>query len=117
MRARSPIAALMDIVDAIDRVREALRQTTAEQFEKDWKLQWIVERGVEIVSEASRRLPDDFKVSHPEIPWRKVAGVGNVLRHDYNEIASSIIWNVAQSELDLLYSACCSEMERLEGQE
>lgn len=60
-------------------------------FEADWKLQWIVERGVEIISEASRRLPDALKAAHPEIPWRKIAGVWNVLRHDYNEIAISII--------------------------
>ena len=52
-------------------------------FETDWQRQWLVERGLEIISEASRRLPDEIKAKHPEIPWPKVAGIGNVLRHNY----------------------------------
>ena len=51
----------------------------------------MVEPGVEIISEASRRLTDDVKTRHPEIPWQKVAGIGNVLRHDYESIAAAIM--------------------------
>ena len=42
-----------------------------------------VERAIEIISEASRHIPDDMKATAPEIPWRQIAGIGNVLRHDY----------------------------------
>lgn len=55
---------------------------TLEAFEADWKTQWVVERGVEIISEASRHLPPALKARHPAIDWRSIAGVGNVLRHD-----------------------------------
>ena len=41
-------------------------------------------RGIEIILEASRAIPDDIKGTRPEIPWRKVAGIGNVMRHDYD---------------------------------
>jgi uncharacterized protein with HEPN domain len=41
---------------------------------------WLVERRVGIISEASRYLTEDLKARHPEIPWQKVAGIGNVLR-------------------------------------
>jgi uncharacterized protein with HEPN domain len=49
-------------------------------FKQDWEQQWIVQRGIEIVSEASRRLPDALKVRYPEISWPKIAAVGNVCR-------------------------------------
>jgi hypothetical protein len=57
-------------------------------FETDWQRQWLVERGVEIISEASRHLTDELKARHPEIPWQKVAGIGKVLRHNYESIVA-----------------------------
>ena len=44
-------------------------------FEADWQKRWLVERGVEIISKASRRLTDELKAGHPEISWPKVAGI------------------------------------------
>jgi uncharacterized protein with HEPN domain len=49
-----------------------------------------------IVSEASRHLADELKARHPEIPWAKVAGIGNVLRHDYENVAAPIMWKLVQ---------------------
>jgi uncharacterized protein with HEPN domain len=69
----------------------------------------LVERGLEIISEASRHLPETVKAAHPEIPWVKVAGIGNVLRHSYDRIAPDILWKVAQNDLSTLYDVCCSE--------
>jgi uncharacterized protein with HEPN domain len=74
---------LTDIVDAIAHVRSEMAGVSIEAFEADWRKRWLVERGVEIISEASRRLTDDLKNRHPEIPWGKVAGIGNILRHEY----------------------------------
>ena len=62
-----------------------------ETFEADIRKRWLVERGVEIISEASRRLSEDLKTRHPEIPWPKVAGIGNVLRHNYENIAAPVM--------------------------
>ena len=58
-----------------------------------------VQRGVEIISEASRHLTDEMKARHPEIPWQKVAAIGNVLRHNYENIAAPVIWKLAQTDL------------------
>lgn len=46
-----------------------------------------IERNIERISEASRRLPDDLKAGYPSIPWRDIAGIGNVLRHGYDAVA------------------------------
>ena len=80
-------------------------------FETDWQTQWLVERGVEIVSEASRHLPDQLKARHPHIPWGKVAGIGNILRHKYESIAAPVMWKLAQADLAALEIVCCEELK------
>ena len=59
MTARSVIPRLTDIIEAIERVNGVLVDVSLEAFEEDWQRKWLVERGVEIISEASRHLPDN----------------------------------------------------------
>jgi uncharacterized protein with HEPN domain len=54
-------------------------------FKLDIKTVYAVTRCLEIISEASRRLPDDVKARHPAIGWKQMAAAGNVYRHDYEE--------------------------------
>jgi uncharacterized protein with HEPN domain len=110
--ARSPIPHLTDVVEAIERIHGVLENISLEAFETDWQRQWIVERGIEIISEASRRLTDDMKARHPEIPWQKVAAIGNILRHNYENIAAPVIWKLAQTDLLALEKACRAELDR-----
>jgi uncharacterized protein with HEPN domain len=49
-----------------------------------------VTRCLEIISEASRRLPDGLKARHPAIAWKEMAGAGNIYRHDYEDVAVSL---------------------------
>lgn len=79
-------------------------------FEADWQTQWLVERGVEIISEASRHLTEELKARHPEIPWQKVAGIGNVLRHDYGSVAAPIMWTLVRESLPPLDRVCREEL-------
>lgn len=113
MVEKSPLPALRDIVEAIERIRGKLDKTTLPEFEADWELRWMAERGTEIISEASRRLPNDLKERHPEIPWKKVAGIGNVLRHDYDEVSARILWAIFHHDLPPLEEACREELRRL----
>jgi len=73
--ARSLIPRLTDIIEAIERVNGVLADVSLEAFENDWQRQWLVERGFEIISEASRHLPDDLKARNPKIPWQKSLGL------------------------------------------
>ena len=109
---RTLIPRLTDIVEAIDRIHSVLRDTPLGAFEADWQKQWLIERGVLIISEASRHLGDELKARHPQIPWSKVAGIGNVLRHSYENVAAPIMWKLAQVDLPILQEVCQAELRR-----
>jgi uncharacterized protein with HEPN domain len=84
--------------------------TTLDEFESDWQKRWLVERGVEIISEASRHLGAELKTRHPEIPWPKIAGIGNILRHEYERIAPDILWKLVHDDLTPLDAASREEL-------
>ena len=111
MVARSLVPRLTDIVEAIERIHDVLENISLQAFETDWQRQWLVQRGVEIISEASRHLTDEMKARHPEIPWQKVAAIGNVLRHNYENIAAPVIWKLAQTDLPALKKVCRIELD------
>ncbi len=115
MGSALPAARLADIIEAVGIIRAELEGVTLRDLEADRRKCWIVERGLEIISEASRRLPDGMKARHPDIPWSKVAGIGNVLRHEYERIAHDILWRVARDDIPRLEAACRAEIAALSG--
>ena len=112
MSERSADPHLNDIVEAIGRVRKVLGDMPLDAFAADWQKQWLVERGVEIISEASRRLPARIRGRYPEIPWPKVAGIGNVLRHNYESVSAPIMWKLVKEDLPHLERVCREELTR-----
>jgi uncharacterized protein with HEPN domain len=59
-----------------------------ETFKDDERTVYAVTRCLEIISEASRRLPDALKARHPSIAWREMAAAGNIYRHEYEDVAA-----------------------------
>jgi len=108
----SPVARLTDIIEAIELIRGEMADVSLDGFAADRRKRWLVERGIEIISEASRHLPGEMKARHPEIPWPKVAGIGNMLRHEYERIAPDVLWHVVQRDLLPLEEACRKELAR-----
>jgi uncharacterized protein with HEPN domain len=101
---------LKDILHHIDLAAEFVSGSTAEQFEADVLRVYAVTRRLEIISEASRRLPGEIKTRHPSIPWRDVAGTGNIYRHDYDNVAAARVWETVQVALPPLRSAIEREL-------
>ncbi|MGF7094410.1 HepT-like ribonuclease domain-containing protein [Aminobacter sp. BE82] len=85
---------LAEILAALDGIEKATSDKTLHDYEQDWLLKHGVQRGIEIISEAARHLPDELLVTEPEIPWKQMRGIGNVPRHEYHRIADPIVWAV-----------------------
>jgi uncharacterized protein with HEPN domain len=74
MKLRSIALRLQDMIEAIENLRLIVGELLIAAFEADVKTRWSVERGLEIVSKASRHLDSALKTRHQEIPWRRIAG-------------------------------------------
>ena len=110
MAALSSIARLTDIIEAVELIRSEMVGVTRQNLESDKRKRWLIERGIEVISEASRHLTDELKARHPEIPGSKVAGIGNVLRHEYERVAHDVLWRVARDDLLPLEKVCREEL-------
>ncbi|CAN7205275.1 HepT-like ribonuclease domain-containing protein [Neorhizobium sp. LjRoot104] len=93
---------LYDIRQTISIIEDATAGKSFADYSGDPILKLGLERAVEIISEASRGIPDDLKTSRPEIPWPKIRGIGNVLRHEYHGLSDKIIWGVIVDEIPKL---------------
>jgi uncharacterized protein with HEPN domain len=93
---------LRDILFHIDLATEFVGGFDRDTFKSDLRTLHAVTRCLEIISEASRRLPDDLKARHPAIAWKQMAGAGNVYRHDYEDVAAQFVWDTVQRALPSL---------------
>jgi uncharacterized protein with HEPN domain len=102
--------ALFDIRDNVLLARQFTEGLTAEAFEADRRTFYAVTRCLEIISEAARRLSPALRNRHPELPWREIMGVGNVYRHDYDNVAEEFVWRTVQHSLAQLLAFVESEI-------
>ena len=97
--------AIAEILDEITWLDGIAKGRTFADFVEDRTLRYAVERSIEIISEASRRLSPEAKALCPEVPWRSVGGIGNILRHEYHATAPRIVWEVVTRDLTGLKAA------------
>lgn len=92
-------AYLWDMLDAARAVQEFISSAEFGQYLQDRKLRMAVERGVEIIGEAARRVSDGFRGAHPESPWKKIIGQRNILAHEYGEVRHERMWVLATAAI------------------
>jgi len=85
-------ASLLDILNAARLVVEWTGGLAKNAFLADRKTQSAVERQLDILGEATKRLSMDFREQHPQIPWRQIAGLRDVLIHRYDDVNPDILW-------------------------
>lgn len=85
-----------------------------ESFRADRRTRQLTERNLEIISEASRRLPRELKEAEPGIAWSAIAGIGNVLRHDYHRSHPAVLWETCRKDLPSLKAAVARIRSALE---
>ena len=88
-------AYLWDMLDAALAIKGFLRGKTYEDYVSDRMLRGAVERHIEVIGEAARRISEKTRNECKEIPWRAIVGQRNVLAHEYDEVLHEAIWGVA----------------------
>jgi uncharacterized protein with HEPN domain len=112
---RDPRLQADDVLQAIANIEADTAGLDFERFAADRRTRQLVERNLEIISEASRRIPDSSKATEPDVPWREIAGIENVLRHDYGQVKPEILWGVCTRRLAALKAAVQRIRARLGG--
>jgi uncharacterized protein with HEPN domain len=90
---------LDDILSAIAEIEEFTRGMYYDAFAEDKKTVNAVIRSLEVLGEATKRIPTSFRQKHPDIPWSKMAGMRDVLIHDYMGVDLKTVWKVTQERL------------------
>lgn len=94
---------LRHILDAITKI-ERYVEVGHEQFLSDSLRQDAAIRQLEIVGEATKRLSPAFRRAHPEVPWKLMAGMRDVLIHAYDDVDLAVVWRVTQRSIPDLKS-------------
>ena len=110
MSSSDPPRRLRDILANISRIRRHIANMTADQFAADEKTQDAVERCLERIAEAARKIGDALDEKYPEVEWQKLRQLGSVLRHGYDDIDPELLWRSVTVRLDTLEAACRREL-------
>ncbi|QGY05761.1 DUF86 domain-containing protein [Methylobacterium mesophilicum SR1.6/6] len=98
-------AAGADMLVNAQRAVDFVTGFTSSTFAADERTHFEVIRCLEIISEASRRLSAGTKARYSDVPWRQIAGAGNVYRHGYDSVTLDIVWLTVHDELPVLIAA------------
>lgn len=98
-------AHLWDMLQHAKLALQATQGISVHEYLHDRMRQLALERALEIVGEAARRLTEDFRAAHPEIPWRKIISHRNVIAHEYDEILQELLWTTTTERLPDLVAA------------
>ena len=92
---KDPQVYLSHVMQSIQMIEKYLEGISEEEFLKSEEKQDLITRRLEIIGEAVKQLPEEFKNQHPEVPWRDIGDMRNVLIHVYFDIDYTIVWMTA----------------------
>jgi len=98
-------AYVTDMLDAAREIDKFIAGVSLQAYENDRKLQLAVERLLEIMGEAARRVSHDCRSEYGDVPWVRIVGLRNVLTHEYGEIRNDIVWRVAAQRIPEILDA------------
>lgn len=99
MSFRSSETHLRDILAGVDLIESFLRGIAFEAYQSDLKTKSAVERQLQIITEAAKRLGDDAELLCPGPDWKGFCGMGDILRHGYHKVDDRLVWDTIQDEL------------------
>ena len=101
---KDPRVYLVQIVERLERIESFTRGGRA-AFLDDPMVQDAVIHNFEVIGEAAKRVPDDFRAAHPEIPWRELAAFRDVLIHQYEGVSLNEVWSTVEGDLPAVMMA------------
>ena len=90
---------LEDILQAAQKAIAFVQGLNKDSFTSDEKTVFAVTRALEVLGEATKRIPQSFRDQHPEVPWRSMAGIRDKLIHDYSSVNTEVLWNTVTDDL------------------
>jgi len=111
--SKDPRVYLAHIMECIQKI-ERFTQGGKERFLEDELVQDAVLRNFEVIGEAAKRLDEVYRASHPEIPWRAIAGLRDVLIHQYEGVELERVWVIVEKDLPGLKQSIAGLLPPLE---
>ena len=90
---------LDDILESITQIEKYINKVDEDKFSKNTQLQDAVMRRLEIIGEAVKNLPTEYKNKHTKIPWKNIAGMRDILIHEYSGVNLKRVWKVIKEDL------------------